>query len=295
MWPLCFWLPRTYGAASAPAAAVFAILTKVGVYAVLRLSLLLFGQESGDSAGFGRDWLVAGGLLTLAFGAIGMFGAQDLARLVGLSLLVSSGTLLAAFGMGGEQAGAAALYYLVVSTLGASAFFLLIELIQRGRAFGADVLAVTAEAFGSFEAEEQEESSGVAIPAVWAVLAVSFICCSLLLAGLPPLPGFVAKVALLDALLQASPVGVGVWAMLMLLMFSGMATVVATSRIGTRIFWVPEQQITPHVRIVELAPILLLLAACAALTVQAGPVMRYLDDAAHALHSPRSYIDEVLP
>jgi multicomponent K+:H+ antiporter subunit D len=295
MWPLCFWLPRTYGSASAPAAAVFAILTKVGVYAVLRLSLLLFPEGSGDSAGFGRDGLLAGGLLTLAFGAIGVFGAQDLSRLVGLSLLVSSGTLLAAFGMGGERAVAAGLYYLIASTLGASAFFLLTELVQRGRAFGADVLAVTAELFGSFEAEEQEESQGMAIPAVWAVLGVSFICCTLLLAGLPPLPGFIAKLALLDALLEPSPVRPAAWVMLALLIFSGIATVVAASRSGVRIFWIPEQQITPRVRVVELAPILLLLAASAALTVRAGPVMHYLNDAAHALQAPRSYIDEVLP
>src|SRR3954451_13048106 len=53
MWPLCFWLPPTYAAAPPPVASVFAIMTKVGAYVVLRLWLLLFGEESGASAGFG--------------------------------------------------------------------------------------------------------------------------------------------------------------------------------------------------------------------------------------------------
>src|SRR5690606_1740983 len=83
MWPLCFWLPTTYAAASAPAAALFAILSKVGIYAVLRIWLLLFGEGTGDSAGLGADWLVAGGMMTLAFGIIGMLASQELSRLAG--------------------------------------------------------------------------------------------------------------------------------------------------------------------------------------------------------------------
>lgn len=291
-WPLCFWLPRTYGAASAPAAALFAILTKAGIYAVLRIWLLFFGESSGASAGFGQWWLVAGGLLTLAVGAVGVFGAQELTRLAGFSLIASSGTLLAAIGAGYAAVSAAALYYLVASTLGVSALYLLIELVERGRAPGADVLAITAEAFGSFEAEEEEEV-GEAIPATWALLGLSFLACALVLAGLPPLPGFVAKVALLDALLAPSPIGIAAWAMLVLLMFSGLATVVATSRTGVRIFWATDRP-PPRVQAIEMAPILLLLACSLALTVQAGPVMRYLDDAARALHAPRDYLDAVL-
>ncbi|MCC7548933.1 MAG: monovalent cation/H+ antiporter subunit D [Burkholderiales bacterium] len=293
MWPLCFWLPRTYGAASAPAAAIFAILTKVGVYAVLRTSLLFFGEVGGESAGFGREWLLVGGVLTLTFGVIGVFGAQELSRLAGFSLLVSAGTLLAAVGSGQPAVSAAALYYLIASTLGVAVFFLLIELVERGRGFGADVLALTAETFGGFEAE-QEEVVGVAIPALWALLGISFICCALLLAGLPPLPGFIAKIALLDALLEAAPVRPLAWIMLALLMFSGLATVVAASRTGMRIFWVPERQNPPPVRPVELASIVLLLAATAGLTLQAGPVMRYLDEAARALHAPQGYVHGVL-
>jgi multicomponent K+:H+ antiporter subunit D len=297
MWPLGFWLPGTYAAASAPAAAVFAILTKVGVYAVLRVSLLLFGADAGASAGFGGDWLVLGGMLTLAFGVIGMLAAQELARLAAFSLLVSSGTLLAAIGIGGIAVAGAGLYYLVVSTLGAGAFFLLIELVERGRAPGASVLAVTAEAFGLGDADDEipeEEVVGIAIPAAMGILAVTFACCALLLAGLPPLPGFIAKFALLAALLDADPISAPAWSLLVLLTVSGLAATIATARAGIRIFWASAERSVPRVAVIEMAPIALLLALCAALTVQAGPAMRYLHDTAQALHAPRDYIEEVL-
>mgnify|MGYP000008687974 CR=1 FL=1 len=72
MWPLCFWLPNAYSAASPPVAAGFSIMTKVGVYTVIRLGLLLFGGTAGASAGFGAEVLVAGGLATIAFGMVGV-------------------------------------------------------------------------------------------------------------------------------------------------------------------------------------------------------------------------------
>jgi multicomponent K+:H+ antiporter subunit D len=295
MWPLCFWLPATYAAASAPAAALFALLTKVGVYAVLRTWLLMFGDGAGASAGFGGGWIVAGGIATLAFGTVGVLAEQDLARLASYSLLVSAGTLLAAVGMGSAPITSAALYYLVVSTLGVAALFLLAELVERGRTFGINLIALTAEAF--VDPDEQldpEEEIGVAIPSMMAVLGVLFACCGLMLAGLPPLAGFVGKFALLDAMLAADRSSVAVWLLLALLLLSSLTALIGMSRAGVRRFWAAQEAV-PRVRAVEAAPIVLLLALCAALTVEAGPVMRYMEDAARALHAPRHYVDRVLP
>src|SRR5690606_15245717 len=157
MWPLGFWLPATYTAAAPPVAAMFAIMTKVGVYVVLRLSLLVFGDGAGESAGLGGDWLLYGGMATIVFGMTGVLAAQDTGRIAAYTLLVSSGTLLAATGTAQVGVTAGALFYLISSTLAVAALFLLIELVERGRAFGADMLAVTREALGEPEEDELED------------------------------------------------------------------------------------------------------------------------------------------
>lgn len=289
MWPLGFWLPATYAAAASPSAAVFSILSKVGIYAVMRIWLVVFG------GGAGAELLAYGGMATLAYGMIGMLASQELGRLAGYSLLVTSGTLLAAVGLAGPLVTGAALYYLVASTLGIAAFFLLVELVERIRKPGADVIAVTADVFGLTGESQPEEEVGVVIPAATAVLGIAFACAALLIAGLPPLPGFVAKFAILSALLQADPVPAAVWALLALLVLSGLAAVVALARSGVRIFWASEDRTIPRIRLVEMAPVAALLAACFALTVGAGPAMRFTHDAAQALHSPRDYIQQVIP
>ena len=286
IWPLGFWLVPTYTAASAPAAALFSILSKVGVYAVLRLWLLVFGGTTG------AELLIYGGMATLVYGMVGVLASQDMARLAAFSLLVSSGTLIAAIGLGGPAATGAALYYLVVSTLGIGSFFLLIELVERARAPGADVIAVTAQAFG-LAGDEPEEEVGVVIPATRALLGLTFACCALVIAGLPPLPGFVAKFALLAALIDADPVPAAAWGLLALLILSGVAAIIALGRAGVRVFWA-SPDLSARIRVIELAPVAALLAVCIGLTVCAGPAMRYMQDAAQALHAPRPYIEEVL-
>ncbi len=294
MWPLCFWLTPAYAAASAPAAAMFAVLTKVGVYVVLRTWLLFFGGDADGSGGFGASWLMAGGMATLAFGAIGMLASQDLRRLAGYSLLVSSGTLLAAIGVRDADMTGAALYYLVVSTLGVSALFLLTELMERGRAPGAEIIAVTMEAFGEDNDPDQREEIGIAIPATMAVLGVAFTCSALVIAGLPPLAGFVGKLALLDALLAVERVPVSSWIMLALVIISGFAALIGLARAGMRRFWAAQDERVPRVRVVEITPVIVLVGLCAALTVDAGSALRYLGDAARALHAPGAYVDHVL-
>ncbi|MGH8073709.1 MAG: monovalent cation/H+ antiporter subunit D, partial [Lysobacter sp.] len=117
MWPLGFWLPRTYAASAPAVAAMFALMTKVGIYILLRLSLLLFGDGAGPaSRGFGSDWLLWGGVATIVAGIVGMLGARDLGKLAGYNVIISSGTLLGAIALQQPAVTAGALAYLVVST-----------------------------------------------------------------------------------------------------------------------------------------------------------------------------------
>jgi multicomponent K+:H+ antiporter subunit D len=300
MWPLCFWLPATYAAASPPVASIFAILTKVGAYIVLRLWLLLFGDAAGASAQFGGEWLLYGGMATVAFGAVGTLASQDMARLAAYSVLVSSGTMLAAIGMGQAGVTGGALFYLVSSTLGISAFFLLVELVERGREPGADMLAVTREAYGEDDDQEEEEGEiGFAIPATMGMLGLAFIGCAVVIAGLPPLSGFIAKFALLTAALNPAgmtggSVPVASWALLVVLILSGFATLIAMTRAGIRAFWAEPDRAVPRVRVIEMAPIAVLLALCAIQTIQAGPVMRFMQATAQSLHTSHDYVREVL-
>jgi multicomponent K+:H+ antiporter subunit D len=157
------------------------------------------------------------------------------------------------------------------------------------------MLAVTAEAFGEGDEEpEPEEEVGIAIPATIAVLGVAFACCALLIAGLPPMPGFIAKFALLAAMLGPDPIPDAAWVLLLLLTLSGLASVIAMGRAGVRIFWGPEDRSVPRVRMIEMAPVVLLLAVSVALTLWAGPAMQYLKDAAQGVHAPKPYIEAVL-
>jgi multicomponent K+:H+ antiporter subunit D len=297
MWPLGFWLPTTYAAASAPAAAILSILSKVGIYAVLRLWLLLFGEAGGASAGFGGLWLLIGGLSTIAFGSVAVLAAQNMSRLAGASVLVSSGTLLAAVGTGQVAVTSGALFYLASSVLGIAGFFLLIELIERGREVGADVLAVTREAFGEGEEDSpEEEGVGIAIPATTAILGMSFMGCALVLSGLPPLSGFLAKFAILAPLFGPGEGGLPAmsWVFLAALLLSGLATIIAMTRSGIAAFWMLSDGPAPRVRVAEIGPVMVLLALCVALAVKPAPVLHFTEATARALHTPQDYIRNVL-
>jgi multicomponent K+:H+ antiporter subunit D len=296
MWPLCFWLPATYAAVSPPAAAIFAVLSKVGVYIVLRLWLLVFGDDAGASAQFGGEWLLVGGMATLAFGAIGTLASQDMARLAAYSVLVSSGTVLAAVGMGQVAVTGAALFYLISSTLGLGAFFLLIELVERGREPGADMLAVTRHVYDEEDEPEGSEEVGVAIPSPMGILGLAFIGCAVVISGLPPLSGFIGKFALLTAALDANPstVSVTAWILLAAMVLSGLAALIAMARAGISAFWASPDRLVPRVRLIEVAPVAVLLLLCALQTIQAGPIMRFMKAGAQSLHDPKDYIRGVL-
>ncbi|MXS85407.1 monovalent cation/H+ antiporter subunit D [Nitrosomonas sp. HPC101] len=302
MWPLSFWLPATYAAAPAPSAAIFAIMSKVGIYVLLRLALLFFGHDPDFPEGPGAQILLYGGLATISFGTVGVLASQTLGRFAGFSVLISSGTLLTSMGLVQTEVTAGALYYLVSSTLAISALFLLIELIERGQNMATSVLAVTMEAFGYQDEEtEDEEIVGVVIPRTIAVLGTCFAACAILLIGLPPLSGFIAKFVILSALFnpdaanQMTNIPTVSWWFMALLILSGLATLIAMSRSGIHAFWVPPADaVLPRVLFIEILPIAVLLCTTLVLTLQAGPVMRFMEATASSLHAPQPYIESVM-
>ena len=184
MWPLGFWLPTTYAAASPPVAVMLVLMTKVGAYVVLRLWLLIFSDGAGAAAGFGQDALLYGGMATIVFGAAGMLSTDTAGRMAGYAAIISSGTLLAVIGYGQPNLVTAGMYYLIGSTIGVAAFLLLIELIDRIRTPRSAMLALTMEAYAVEDAPDEPVGRGV--PAAMAFLSLAFAACALMIAGLPP-------------------------------------------------------------------------------------------------------------
>ncbi|MDO5624401.1 MAG: monovalent cation/H+ antiporter subunit D [Pseudomonadota bacterium] len=313
-WPLNFWLPSAYSSAAAPVGALFAIMTKLGVYAVLRIWTLLFPADAGVSALFGGPALVGLGLVTLAFGAIGIIATQHLGRMAAFCTILSSGTMLAAVGFGQPAVTGGALYYALGSTLAISAFFLLVELVDRTREVEEHPMFVSEvepdDAFAypvdlvpmrDVNLDDDEQALiGRAIPAAMAFLGAAFIVCGLTIAGLPPLAGFVGKVVILSALLnpagfgQDAQVSAAAWLLLGLLVMSGLLATIAMSRAGVRYFWTPEGRAVPRLRVIEMLPIATLLLLVAALVWQADAVLRYVNATARSLHDPKEYIGTVV-
>ena len=293
-WPVGFWLPRTYDAAAPPVAAMFAIMTKVGVYAILRLSTLVFGAQAGASAGFGSGWLLAGGGMTMAIGMAGMLASRDLGRLAGYNLVVSAGTLLGAIGFDEPGVTAGALLYLFVSTLGAAALFLLTGVIaaERGDQFHEPPLLedYDPDGDGGFTAEDE---TAVVIPAPVGVLSAAFLVCTLLVAGIPPLPGFLAKFAILAPLLEVKNGAAG-WAMVALIVASSFSALTALMRAGIQIWWAEPNRIVPAIRVSEVVPVIALLGVCLALSLAVEAPFGYAQRAALQLHHPGEYIGSVL-
>ncbi|GGJ01698.1 monovalent cation/H+ antiporter subunit D [Halopseudomonas pertucinogena] len=300
MWPLGFWLPTTYSAAAPPVAAMLVLMTKVGVYVILRLWLLVFADQAESLNALSSTALVVGGLVTLAFGTIGLLGSQELGRMAGFSAIISSGTLLTAIGYGEPRVISAALFYLISSTLAVAAFMLLMELVERIRKPSASILALTMEAFAIDD--DPEESAGVVIPAAMAFIGLSFVACALIIAGLPPLSGFLAKFALFHAVLN--PAGTATdtlyyagplaWGILAMVILSGLSAIISLMRFGVRTFWAAPDARAPRLQLSEAAPISVLVLLCITLSVAAGPTISYLDRTSAALHEPSLYMDRVL-
>ena len=176
----------------------------------------------------------------------------------------------------------------------------LVELIERIRKPSAAILALTMEAFAIEDAPE--ESAGVVIPAAMAFIGLSFIACALIIAGLPPLSGFLAKFALFHALLNPAGAitdtlyyaGPLAWSILALVIVSGLSAIISLMRFGVRAFWAAPDAKAPRLQLSEAAPISALLLLCITISVAAGPTMSYMDRTSNALHEPQGYIERVL-
>lgn len=272
--PLHFWLPKTYAAASAPVAALFAIMTKVGVYSILRVHTTIFGENAGELASIAIPWLWPLSLLTLVFGAIGVLASPSLRLTTANLVVVSAGTLMLAIAMQREAATSAALYYILHTTLVTGALFLIADLIskQRGKAEDRYVIA-----------RKMNHST---------IIGIAFFIAALTVVGLPPLSGFVGKILILQAAEGMAEIA-WVWPVVLL---AGLACLVGVSRAGTTIFWrsAGDASSDESISKLKLTAIALLLVASPLLVVFGGPIIEFTDLAAAELHRGSAVIESAL-
>jgi multicomponent K+:H+ antiporter subunit D len=275
--PLYFWLPSTYAAASAPVAALFAIMTKVGVYSIIRVHWGIFGSGSGEAAMAVVDWLLPLALTTSVLGVLGALAAQNMGRLIAYLTVSSIGTILAAVGLFTPASLSAALYYMLHSTVMVAALFLLVELMAAQRGDVGDRL---------------QPAMAVREPVL---LGLMLIFGAASAAGLPPLPGFLGKIMVLQSSAGLAPQA-WVWSVVLLV---GFFSLVGLARAGVVVFWHIEPEADSNQLVAGSSPKLLtatlvLLVVTVAMGVLAAPIKAYTDAAALQLADKPAYFDAVL-
>jgi len=273
--PLSFWLPHAYGAAVAPVAALFAILTKVGLYALLRMSTLILPGASFTADLF-QPWLIPIAVLTIALGAIGALAAKRLAVLVSYLIILSTGTVMVTIAVPSVQSSAAAIYYIIHSTLVTAGLFLLADTIARQRGEHTDHLERGARM-----------RDMAALGAIFLILAVA-------VSGMPPLSGFFGKLMLMRSVQPTDGV-VSIWTALLL---SSLVVGLVLARAASVIFWEPKadepEPRLPPANWFRKSALFALVAASPLITLGSGPITAYAHAAAEQLSARRAYVDTVL-
>jgi multicomponent K+:H+ antiporter subunit D len=267
--PFQFWLPGTYANAPGPVAALFAIMTKVGAYAVIRIFTLVFPPTVAATGPLYADLLLPAAIITLIIGAVGTLGAGTLPRLAAFAGIASMGTIFLAVSAFDAQATTAALYYLIHSTLAGALLFLIADLVtdRRGTASLRSVLPPIAQG---------------------GLIASLFLIAAIGMAGMPPLSGFLGKLLIMDALRDQAPL---IWSAILI---TSLLLILGFARAGSTLFWKAHaSDTTPDDHPPEglaFTAAFLLVAGLVALTVFAGPVTTWLAEAARQLHDPAAYI-----
>ncbi len=275
--PLYLWLPETYSRTPAAVVALFTVMTKLGVYAVLRVYTLVFAAGAGESASWVWPWLLGAGVITLVLASLGVLAGRTLRGTVAYLVIASAATLFIAISMHTGASIGAGLYYLAHSTFVTAALYLIVDLVRRQRGALADRLAASAP-----------------MPQR-TLLGLLFLIGAVSVAGLPPLSGFIGKLALLGSVPADQ-----VWWIWATILITSLMTVVALSRVGSQIFWRGQNDpVDPATtrptapRRLEVAAAIMLLGFGIVLTVAAAPILDYTAAAGAQILATDEYLDQV--
>ncbi len=279
VFPLSAWLPDSYPTAPAPVTAVFAgLLTKVGVYAILRTQTLLFGDRPLTTL------LMAAALLTMLIGIAGAVAQAEIKRILSFTLVSHIGYMVFGIGLATHAGLSGAIFYTAHHITIQTALFLVVGVIERvGGTTSIDRLGRLA--------------------AVSPALGALFFIPAMNLAGIPPMSGFIGKLGLLDAGAEAgTPLA---WALVAGSVVTSLLTLFAVAKIWSRAFWAgpagqpdePDQGPEPvRLPVLQTLTAGALVAVTLSITLLAGPVYGYTDRAAAALRGDdyaRTVLSEV--
>ncbi|MHB1329917.1 MAG: Na+/H+ antiporter subunit D [Gemmatimonadales bacterium] len=277
VFPLFFWLPAAYHTASAPVVAIFAaMLTKVGVYAMIRVVTLVFPETALIAQ-------IVGGIaiLTMVTGVLGAAAHYDVRRILSFHIISQIGYMLFGLAIATPLAVAGSILYVMHHIVVKANLFLLAGVINR--------------AAGSFDLKK---IGGLARSAP--LVAALFVIPAFSLAGLPPLSGFWSKFVVLKAGFDAGHVALATTGLAV-----GLLTLYSMLKIWNEAFWKSEPERSrnaierwrrfPVVRRTMLLPIAALAAITLSIGLVAEPFMQFSTRAAAQLLAPATYIDAVLP
>jgi multicomponent Na+:H+ antiporter subunit D len=270
LFPVFGWLPASYHVAWSPVSALFAgLLTKVGVYALIRIVTLVWPQ-----AGLAHEVLLWVACFTMLVGVLGAAAQTEVRRILSFHIVSQVGYMVLGLALATPLALAGAVFYLIH------------HIVVKANLFFIGGLA--ARMAGS---ERLAAMGGLYARAPW--LAIAFAIPALSLAGIPPLSGFWAKFVLVKASLDAS-----MWIAAAVALVTGVFTLLSMSKIWNEAFLKahPGGEGAVH-EPAGLGPAFMVVGALAAITVLiglgAGPVMDYANAAAAQLSDPAAYIGAV--
>ncbi|WP_018177663.1 Na+/H+ antiporter subunit D [Jongsikchunia kroppenstedtii] len=296
VFPLSTWLPDSYPTAPAPVTAVFAgLLTKVGVYAIIRAHTLLFPGGQMDNI------LMVAGLLTMLVGILGAIAQSDIKRLLSFTLVSHIGYMIFGISLSSKIGLSAAIFYVAHHILVQTTLFLVVGLIERQAG------SASLRRLGGLAAASP-------------LLAGLFLIPALNLGGIPPFSGFLGKVALIQAgVIDGSVLS---WILVAGSVITSLLTLYVMARVWTKAFWRPradapegeladsgpavlldvtdddvqfdERADVGRMPVAMVLPTALMVAAGLALTIWAGPIFRYTDSAAADLTDSSVYLHAVL-
>lgn len=275
IFPLYLWLPGAYANTSAAVAALFAIMTKVGLYAIIRVHGTLFSEQADALSGLHADVVLTLGLVTLGMAVLGVFASRALKEQTAFLILASVSTLLIGIGINTTEALAATFYYLIHSTLIGAGLFLIADVIARARGSYSDRLRPGAPM-----------KQAILLGSVFFITAIAIV-------GMPPLSGFIGKVMILEAALSST---LSTWIYAIILVGS-LLMIMAMARSGSILFYQTDSSLdddSEKLNISALALALVLVFASPVLVIAAGPIADFTQSVASQLNNHQAYIDAVM-